>query len=404
MINENIMKLRKLKLFILMMFAMFMGLFISPYSVHAVTSMNPMEVHYIDVGQGDSTLIKSGDHAILIDAGDDSKGTAVQMYLKKQGVKALDYLVLTHPDADHIGGADVIVTKYDIKNIFMSSYTKDNRTYDDLINAIDNKGMKWSTPKVGSKYTFGDASFLIIAPNKKYDNPNDSSIGLIVKNGSNNFLFSGDAEEDAEKDILKNKLDISADVYKAGHHGSKTASSSAFLNAVDPTYAVISCGVNNSYGHPHSQTLNSLRAMGIAVFRTDEQGSVIATSDGKTIKWNCSPSTTWQAGEPTGTDTGTETEGVSSKSSKQSVEFTVAEAAAAVSVVETPTVETPVAEAPAASTGTTAAYICNTNTHKFHYPTCSSVGQMKDSNKLEVTCSRDELIGQEYVPCKRCNP
>ena len=258
-----------------------------------------MEVHFINVGQGDSTLIKCGDHAMLIDAGDNSKGTTVQLYLKKQGVSELDYLVLTHPDADHIGGADVIVTKFDIDNVFMSAFTKTNKTYNELIDALNYKSLAWSTPSVGGKYTLGSAEFTILAPNKTYSDPNNSSLGLIIKNGENSFLFTGDAEEDAESDILANKISIDADVYQVGHHGSKTASSKALLKAVNPTYAVISCGEDNSYGHPHAETLNNLRTMGVKVFRTDEQGSIIATSDGKDITWNCSPSETWKAGEST---------------------------------------------------------------------------------------------------------
>ena len=274
-----------------------------------------MEVHFIDVGQGDSTLIRCGDQAMLIDAGDNSKGTTVQLYLKKQGVTKLDYLVLTHPDADHIGGADVIVTKFDIDNMFMSPFTKDNKTYNELKKALEYKSLKWSTPNVGNQYTLGSATFTIIAPNATYSTPNNSSVGLIIQNGENRFLFTGDAEEEAESDIVANGISISADVYQVGHHGSRTASSSTLLQAVKPAYAVISCGEDNSYGHPHAQTLNSLRAMGVKVFRTDEQGSVVATSDGKNISWNCSPSETWKAGESTDSGSAKKTAKSSTKKS-----------------------------------------------------------------------------------------
>lgn len=326
------------------------------------------EVHFIDVGQADATLITSGGHSMLIDAGDDTKGTAIQNYLQKHNVQKLDYLILTHPDADHIGGAPVIITKFDIDTVFVSNYEKDNKTYQKLIQALDNKNLKKTTPAVGSQYALGTVQITILGPNKTYDNPNDASIALLIQNGDNKFLFTGDAEESAENDILANDFDIAADVYHAGHHGSRTSTSEDFFTAVHPTYAVISCGEGNSYGHPHAQTLNTFRANGVKVYRTDEQGSIIATSDGKEIAWSCSPSETWLAGEPTD----------SASASAETI------------------------KAPSASAAVS--YICNKNTKKFHYPTCFSVDQMSEKNKLEVTLSREEVIAQGYEPCKRCNP
>ena len=257
-----------------------------------------MEVHFIDVGQGDATLVKADGKYMLIDAGDNSKGTVVQNYLKKQGVKKLEYLILTHTDADHIGGADVIITKFDIDTLFIGDFKKDNKTYEELINAIDYKNLKYSTPAVGNEYMLGNALFTIVAPNTTYNDPNNSSIALLLKNGEDTFLFTGDCEEEAETDILTNGIDIDCDVYKVGHHGSKNASSKNFLKAITPAYGVISCEENNSYGHPHAEALNNLRSMKVQIFRTDEQGSIIAYSNGTEITWNCTPSDTWKAGEP----------------------------------------------------------------------------------------------------------
>lgn len=258
-----------------------------------------MQVHFIDVGQGDATLITCDDEAMLIDTGDNSKGTTVQLYLKKQGIKELKYLILTHPDADHIGGADVIVTKFDIETVFMSDFTKDNKTYNEVIEALNYKSLSWSTPNVGNTYTLGSAEFTILAPNTTYSEPNNASIGLLLENGNDSFLFTGDAEEDAEYDILANGLEIDCDVYKAGHHGSKTASTKSLLEAATPEYVVVSCAGGNSYGHPHAEPMNNFRSRGMKLFRTDEQGSVVATSDGKEITWSCAPSDSWQAGENT---------------------------------------------------------------------------------------------------------
>lgn len=260
----------------------------------------PMEVHFLDVGQGDSTLITCDGHAMLIDAGDDTKGTAIQNYLQKQKIKKLDYLILTHPDADHIGGAPVIITKFEIGNVFVSNFEKDNASYRKLIRALDDKNLKTATPAVESKYKLGTAEFTILAPNGTYNTPNDSSIALLLKNGKNSFLFTGDAEATAEMDILATGIDIFADVYKVGHHGSRSSTCKKFFNAVKPDYAVISCGEGNSYGHPHAETLNTLRTNGVAVYRTDEDGTIIATADGKEISFNVPASETWKAGEPTG--------------------------------------------------------------------------------------------------------
>ena len=333
-----------------------------------------MEVLFIDVGQGDSTLITYGDHAMLIDAGDDSKGTAIQNYLQQQKITKLDYLILTHPDADHIGGAPVIITKFDISKVFVSNYEKDNKTYQKLIQALDNKRLKALTPKVNSKYTLGTATMTILAPGKEYDNPNDSSIALLLKNGNSSFLFTGDAGEDAEADILATDISLSADVYKVGHHGSKYSTSKELIKAVNPTYAVISCGEGNSYGHPHAETLNTLRANGVKVYRTDEAGTVVATTDGKTLSFNVPASETWKAGEPTD----------SAGTTKES----------ASSVKETPSKS-------AAPVTTELTYVLNSKTKKFHKPTC---GSLPTTNRVDSSESRDSIIAQGYEPCKKCNP
>lgn len=365
----NIKNIRKAVIGIVLTVLVIAGTFcLNTTTTSSAADIDKMEVHFIDVGQGDATLITCGEHSMLIDSGDAAKGTAIQNYLRKQNIKKLDYLILTHPDADHIGGAPVIITKFEINKVFVSNYEKDNKTYQKLIQALDNKRLKATTPKVGSKYSLGTAQITVLAPNATYDNPNDASVGVLIQNGDHRFLFVGDAGEDAEQDILANGIDLSADVYHAGHHGSKTATSEEFFEAVKPAYAVISCGDGNAYGHPHAQTLNLFRANGVNVYRTDEQGSIIASSDGTQLSWNCSPSTTWVAGE----------------ASNASDSTSMQEEAG-----DVPTAQT---------------YICNTNTKKFHNPSCLSVKQMYEKNKRTVTLTRDEIIAQGYVPCKNCNP
>lgn len=324
-----------------------------------------LEVHYIDVGQGDATLIKYGSHAMLIDGGNNNKGTTVQLYLKKQGVESLDYVIGTHPDADHIGGLDVIVYKYNCDTVIMPDYEKDTKTYQELVDVIHDKNMKITYPVVGEQYALGEAKFTIIAPNSNSygGNANDYSVAILLEYGKNRFLFTGDAEETSEAEMLTNGIDISADVYKVAHHGSRSASTQEFLNAVHPKYAVISCGEGNSYGHPHAEVLNRLRSMGVEVFRTDEQGSIIASSDGENINWNCSATDSWQSGEQTESD-------------RENAD----------NVTEQTT------------------YVLNTNTKKFHRETCGSVSQIKEENFQKVQMSREELEQSGYSPCKNCNP
>jgi len=324
-----------------------------------------LEVHYIDVGQGDATLIKCGSHAMLIDGGNNNKGTTVQLYLKKQGVESLDYVIGTHPDADHIGGLDVIVYKYNCDTVIMPDYEKDTKTYQELVDVIHDKNMKITYPVVGEQYALGEAKFTIIAPNSNSygGNANDYSVAILLEYGKNRFLFTGDAEEASETEMLSNGIELSADVYKVAHHGSHSASTQEFLNAVRPKYAVISCGEGNSYGHPHAEVLNRLRSMGVEVFRTDEQGSIIASSDGENITWNCSATDSWQSGEQTESDR---------ENSDNVTEQTT--------------------------------YVLNTNTKKFHRETCGSVSQIKEENFQKVQMSREELEQSGYSPCKNCNP
>ena len=260
-----------------------------------------LEVHFLDVGQGDATLIRCGEAAMLIDAGNNSWGDDVRDYLEYQGIGDLDYVIGTHPDADHIGGLDVVMEAFDCGTVIMPDYEKDTQTYTDVTDVMEEKGYELTLPQVGMVYELGEAAFTIVAPNGEYgDNANDYSVGILLEHGENRFLFTGDAEEDSQADMLDNGIDLSADVLKAAHHGSRTANTEAFLERVNPEYVVISCGEGNSYGHPHAEVLNRLREMGIKVFRTDEEGTVVATSDGAGITFNVPPSESWQAGEPKG--------------------------------------------------------------------------------------------------------
>ena len=381
------------------MIALFLGLIfltacgaVESESAEETDKLSEMHVHFMDVGQGDATLVICDGEAMLIDAGDNTKGTAIQLYLSKQGVESLKYLVLTHPDADHIGAADVIVTKFDIDKVFMADFTKDNRTYNELIQALDDKGYKWSTPDGGSTYELGSATFTIIAPNQQYTDPNNASIGLLLQNGDNTFLFTGDAEEEAEADILANGICIDCDVYKAGHHGSKTASSKELLEAATPSFVVISCEEGNSYGHPHAEPLNNFRSMGMKVFRTDEQGSIVATSNGTEITWNCASTESWKAGESTESANSSTPESTKTSEATKTPEETNTLETVESEVVE----ESPVVEQQSEYV------IGNKNTKAFHRPTCSRLP--KEENQVIFPSREDALAAGYDNPCDYCCP
>lgn len=343
-----------------------------------------LEVHYIDVGQGDAILIKQGESSMLIDAGNNDKGTTVWSYLVNQNVDTLDYAIATHPDADHIGGMDVVLYKLDCNEVLMPACEHDTETYEELIRTIGQREQTVIVPKLGETYFLGEAQFQILTDTEKNyrDNKNDYSVAIRLTFGETSFLFTGDAEMDAEQDMLGSGLVLTSDVFKVAHHGANRANTQEFLTAVNPTYAIISCGEGNSYGHPRAEVLNNLRSMGVQVFRTDEQGSIVATSDGTSITFNCSPSTTWQAGEPTGSG-----ENVSMEDG------------------DTETADLQGNEAQAGQVSTESwKYILNIRSMKIHYPHCSSVEQMSEKNKGYSNLSKEELVAQGYEPCGNCKP
>ena len=339
-------------------------------------------MHFIDVGQGDATLIGCDGEWMLIDAGDNTKGSAVQLYLKKAGVLKLKYVIGTHPDADHIGGMDVIITKFDCENILLPDKKSDSKEYEELIDAVNYRNYKISVPKVGEKFTLGSADFTVLGPISKAESNNNNSIVVKVKYKDTLFLLSGDAESEEEQEIVDSGADLKADVYHAGHHGSNTSSSSEWLNKISPEYVVISCGKGNTYGHPHREVLDEFKKLGAKVYRTDEQGSIVVSSDGVKLSWNVKPSDTWKSGyENSGTG---------------DVVKNKADTVPQKNMAEDKTTD------PGNSLEMT--YILNNNSLKFHYPDCKSVPKIKDKNKEEVKTTRDELIKRGYEPCKICNP
>lgn len=246
---------------------------------------NDLKVMYLDVGQGDAILIQSQGEAMLIDAGEKDQGSTVNAYLEQENIKSLKYIICTHPHSDHIGGMAEVIREYNADDIFLGKQKYDTDTYNNLISLAEKKNITKIYPKAGDTYKLGGSSFEFLTPlGKDYgDNTNNYSLVIKLTNGKNSFLFTGDMEEEAEKDLLSEGWDLETDVLKVGHHGSLTSSSLEFLRAVDPVYAVISVGKDNSYGHPSSITLANLEDEDVQVYRTDVMGTVTMNSDGNNI-------------------------------------------------------------------------------------------------------------------------
>lgn len=246
-------------------------------------------VHYIDVGQGDCTLVETDDGKfVMIDAGTNDCEYELLRYLDSRNVEYIEYLFLTHPHEDHIGSADAVLNAYNVKNVVKTALSEDNATCERLDNAIKESeryiGTKVTIPETGDKFYVDGIEFLILSDGKDYEDVNNSSLCIRMEMGESTFIFTGDAEKSVEYDILDGDFDIDAEVLKCGHHGSSTSSCDAFLNEVSPDIAIISCAKGNMYGHPHVEVLESLLDRSIAVYRTDIDSTVVLDCDADSIK------------------------------------------------------------------------------------------------------------------------
>jgi competence protein ComEC len=238
-----------------------------------------LRIHYIDVGQGDGILIQQGSKNMLIDTGTNASTTSLIRYLQSQNIKKIDDLVLTHPHEDHIGGADAVIKGFDIGALYMNKITTTTNTYKDVVSAISSKGLKPIEPAPEMTFMLGDATCTILSPIKTNEKDlNTYSIVIKLVFGDNKFLFTGDTQASNEQDMINKGYDLSADVLKVAHHGSGTSTTLQFLDKVNPKYAVISVGKDNDYGHPHSQTMDKLKAKNIQVYRTDENGTIVVST------------------------------------------------------------------------------------------------------------------------------
>lgn len=237
-------------------------------------------VKFFDVGQADSILVQSAGVNMLIDAGTNNMGNTVVQNLKDLGITKIDYLVGTHPHEDHIGGMDDVINNFEIGTIYMPKVQTNTKTFEDVLDAISNKGLTITTPEVGYVFEVGNTKCEVMCAGtgttEENSNLNLSSIVIRMVYGEESFLFMGDAEEKNES----SRQWPQTTVLKVGHHGSDTSSSESFLNQVKPEISVISVGINNTYGHPKKTTLDKLNALETSIYRTDQNGTITITCDG----------------------------------------------------------------------------------------------------------------------------
>ncbi len=322
-----------------------------------------LTVSFIDVGQGDATLIECGEEAMLIDAGLYSERQAVTSYISKRGIRSLDYCVATHPHADHIGGMSEVIYNFDVDTLVYPLCDTESSSWNYVLDACDETGVSYFNPEPLDTIKLGEATITVLSPerNADYDDLNDYSLVLKLEYENVSFLFTGDAEKQVENELLSKYYNLSSDVLKCGHHGSSTSSCDAFIDAVNPAAAVISCGKDNEYGHPHRETLSTLKDRGIEIYRTDISSTVVALSDGETI--------TFRSGD--------EVLGEFSANTQTQTQPTATEAVYS--------------------------YVGNKNSKVFHSSDCSSVENTKDKNKVYFN-TRDDAVNKGYTPCKACNP
>lgn len=237
-------------------------------------------VHFIDVGQADCTLLKVGDCDILIDGGNVADGAVVADYLARQGVDDLELVISTHAHEDHAGGLTYVLKKYIAEEVWAAAAYYSSNAYTNFVTAVENQGLPLTIPSLGDTFTYGDLTLTVLGPVEEYDNTNNTSIVVMAQYGGKRFLFTGDMETDAEADLIASGADLHADVLKVGHHGSYTASSTAFLDAVGAQYGVIHVGTDNDYGHPHTEAMNRLLGANLALYRTDLMGNIVIATDG----------------------------------------------------------------------------------------------------------------------------
>ena len=257
----------------------------------ALVANGTLEFHVIDVGQADCLLFKSESGNILFDSGDTDTKNEVKAYLESEGITEIEYAIFTHPDADHIGGAETVLLNFKVKNVIMPVLDDGDipttKVYSKMIAAIEaNEDINVIAAESGATYSVGDVHMKILAPNSDdYKSRNDYSVAVRVDFGENSFLMTGDIEDVSEQEILSvySASELKCDLYKAAHHGSAGSNCEELLRRAAPGIIVISCGVGNSYGHPHKEAMDRFADTGADILRTDVEGTMVFVSDGKTL-------------------------------------------------------------------------------------------------------------------------
>ena len=335
-----------------------LGIFLCGCEVAIVPAPQPgvsadgdtLQVHYIDVGQADSILLETEGKFMLIDGGNKDDSQLVVSYLEQQGVTELEAVVCTHAHEDHVGGLPAVLAVFPTKAVYAPTKTYSSKIFDSFLYYVDQQGLEVTIPSPGQLLTLGSMIITVVGPVQSYADPNDTSIVLSALYDDTRFIFTGDMEAAAENDMLDywgEQMDWDSTVLKAGHHGSSTSSSYRFLYEVDPEYAIVSVGEDNSYGHPHQEILSRYADAGIPLFRTDELGHIIVTADGEDIQ------ITWQ------------------NQSAQPGEVEQADTA----------------------------YIGNKNSKKLHLPACANLPA--EGNRVTFT-DYEEAIAAGYIPCGSC--
>lgn len=352
-----------------------------PPNEDVLPANSTFSIHFIDVGQADAALVECDGHYMLIDGGNKADSNVIYTVLKNADVTHLDIVVGTHAHEDHIGGIPGAFNYASADLTLCPATNYDSDAFDDFARYANEKGGGITVPSVGDVYTLGSAEVRILGVNGGSDT-NNTSIVLKVQYGETAFLFTGDAEREAEQAILNSGADLSATVLKVGHHGSDTSTTYPFLREIMPTYAIISVGTGNSYGHPTDDTLSRLRDADVTVYRTDLQGDIFVTSDGESVTITS---------DKTATDAALMTPGSTPKTdshdSKPSQETS--------SSSSTETSSKP-ASTSTSTSNETMVWIPNSGS-KYH--TRSNCSNMK--NPTQVTES--QAISRGYTPCKRCH-
>ncbi|MGB4243950.1 MAG: MBL fold metallo-hydrolase [Dethiobacteria bacterium] len=351
----------------------------------ATAPSGQIKVHFLDVGQGDSVLVQTPEKNILIDGGSRTAGATVVGYLKSLGITKLDIIIGTHPHEDHIGGLIPVLESIPVGEVIDPGVVHTTKTFEDYLTIIDQKDIRFTEGRAGMiRDLGGGASLQIMHPSSPSgSNLNNVSIVTRATFGQISFLFSGDAESTAEFQILSRGYTLASTILKVGHHGSRSATSQAYINAVKPKAAVIMCGTGNSYGHPHDETLAKLSYANVNIYRTDKQGTIVITTDGKSYNVNKEPFSYQQKQQPP----------PKTETSKPKTEPKPAP-------VPQPDPEPEPKPSPTPVEG---AYVGSAKSNTYHYPSCRYVKNILVENKVWFGTVYDAQKAG-YTPCKVCNP